>query len=182
MTAPVKLQHYAALPGVRQKLIDLYTDVRAELLHLPNYRADVFAERLDRHAAEPGWQSVIAYAGNAAIGYAYANTIQPDDRWWARMSTPVPALYTAAPAVAVKEIGVTTPWRGRGVARCIHDALLANRSERYATLMVNPAAGDGKVQRLYEGWGYAVIGEVQPSPESPVLTCMARSVRASARS
>ncbi|MFF9781627.1 GNAT family N-acetyltransferase [Streptomyces nigrescens] len=177
MTAPVKLQHYTALPRARQKLIDLYTDVRAELLHLPNYRADVFAERLDRHATEPGWHGVIAYVGDDAVGYAYANTIEPDDRWWARMTTPVPALYTAAPAVAVKEIGVTTPWRGKGVARHIHDDLLADRSEPYATLMVNPAAGDGKVRRLYEGWGYAVIGEVQPSPESPVLACMARSVR-----
>ncbi|AZS72253.1 GNAT family N-acetyltransferase [Streptomyces lydicus] len=177
MTAPVKLQHYSALSEARQNLISLYADVRAELLHLPNYRVDVFAERLDRHAAEPGWQSVIAYAGDAAVGYAYANTVEPDDRWWARMATPVPGLYTAAPAVAVKEIGVTTPWRGKGVARLIHDELLAARSEPYATLMVNPAAGEGKVQRLYAGWGYTVIGEVQPSPESPVLACMARSVR-----
>lgn len=72
---------------------------------------------------------------------------------------------------------MTTPWRGKGVARRIHDALLATRSEPNATLMVNPAAGDGKVQRLYERWGYAVIGAVQPSPESPVLACMARPVR-----
>lgn len=181
MTAPVKLQRYTALPHSRQKLIDLYTDVRAELLHLPNYRVDVFAERLDRHAAEPGWQSVIAYAGDDPVGYVYANTIEPDDRWWARITTPVPTLYTAAPAVAVKEIGVTTQWRGKGVARHIHDELLATRSEPYATLMVNPAAGEGRVQRLYEGWGYTVIGEVQPSPESPVLACMARPVRDAAR-
>ncbi|MEU3994131.1 GNAT family N-acetyltransferase [Streptomyces platensis] len=177
MTAPVKLQHYSALSEARQNLISLYADVRAELLHLPNYRVDVFAERLDRHAVEPGWQAVIAYAGDATVGYAYANTVQPDDRWWGRMTTPAPAAYAAAPAVAVKEIGVTTPWRGKGVARRIHDALLATRSEPNATLMVNPAAGDGKVQRLYERWGYAVIGAVQPSPESPVLACMARPVR-----
>lgn len=88
-----------------------------------------------------------------------------------------PVAYTAVPAVAVKEIGVIRSWRGKGVARRIHDGLLATRKEPYATLMVNPAAGDGKVQRLYEGWGYTVIGNVQPSPESPVLACMARPVR-----
>ncbi|MCF3178200.1 GNAT family N-acetyltransferase [Streptomyces sioyaensis] len=177
MTAPVTLQHYTSLLDARQDLIDLYADVRAELLHLPNYRIDVFAERLDRHGAEPGWQAVIAYADEVAVGYAYANTVPPEDRWWTRMRTPVPARYTAAPAVAVKEIGVIAPWRGRGVARRIHDELLASRSEPFATLMVNPTAGDGKVQRLYAGWGYAVIGDVQPSPDSPVLACMARSVR-----
>lgn len=83
------------------------------------------------------------------------------------MATPAPVAYTAVPAVAVKEIGVIRSWRGKGVARRIHDGLLATRKEPYATLMVNPAAGDGKVQRLYEGWGYTVIGNVQPSPESP---------------
>jgi GNAT superfamily N-acetyltransferase len=177
MTVTYTLRRYSALPAARRDLIDLYKDVRAELLHLPNYRADVFAERLDRHGAEPGWQAVIAYASDRPIGYAYANTIASDDRWWARITTPHPATHPTAPAVAVKEIGVVTSWRGQGVARRIHDDLLAARSESYATLMVNPAAGDGKVQRLYQEWGYSVIGDVQPSPESPVLACMARPVR-----
>ncbi|WP_406211476.1 GNAT family N-acetyltransferase [Streptomyces decoyicus] len=177
MTAPVTLQRFTALPGVQQHLIGLYREVRAELLHLPNYRAEVFAERLERHSTEPGWQAVVAFAADVPVGYAYANTVATDDRWWARMATPAPVAYTAVPAVAVKEIGVIRSWRGKGVARRIHDGLLATRKEPYATLMVNPAAGDGKVQRLYEGWGYTVIGNVQPSPESPVLACMARPVR-----
>ncbi|MFE3886531.1 GNAT family N-acetyltransferase [Streptomyces lydicus] len=177
MTTPITLQHYTALPGVRHHLIGLYQEVRAELLHLPNYRTEVFAERLDRHGTEPGWQAVIAFTDDVAVGYSYANTVTPDDRWWTRMTAPAPVVYTTAPAVAVKEIGVTAPWRGKGVARRIHDELLATRNEPYATLMVNPAAGDGKVQRLYEGWGYTAIGNVQPSPESPVLACMARPVR-----
>ncbi len=59
----------------------------------------------------------------------------------------------------------------------MHDALLEGRPEPYATLMVNPAAGDGKVMRLYEGWGYREIGAVQPSPESPWLVCMGRTTR-----
>ncbi|MFJ9613155.1 hypothetical protein [Streptomyces noursei] len=68
-------------------------------------------------------------------------------------------------------------WRDPGTARRIHDALLADRDEAYVSLMVNPAAGGGKVHRLYETWGYADIGESRPSAASPVLTVMIRAVR-----
>ncbi|WP_435844091.1 hypothetical protein [Streptomyces goshikiensis] len=40
----------------------------------------------------------------------------------------------------------------------MHDALLYGRPETHATLMVNPAASDGKIMRLYEGWGYEEMG------------------------
>lgn len=67
--------------------------------------------------------------------------------------------------------------RGIGVSRQMHDVLLTGRDEPHATLMVNPAAGDGKVLRLYEGWGYEEICVVQPSPDSPWLVCMGKAVR-----
>jgi hypothetical protein len=79
--------------------------------------------------------------------------------------------------VALKEIGVRPAWRKTGTARRIHDALLATRDEPYVTLMVNPAAGDGKVHALYSSWGYEGIGQSQPSPTSPVLTVMIRANR-----
>lgn len=55
------LHQYTALDPVRQAIGDAYVQVRADLLDHPNYRLDVFLERLDRHAAEPGWAAVIAY-------------------------------------------------------------------------------------------------------------------------
>ncbi|GHC90322.1 hypothetical protein [Streptomyces flavofungini] len=42
------------------------------------------------------------------------------------------------------------------------------------TLLVNPRAGDGKVQTLYERWGYEKISEQQPFPDSPVFAAMMR--------
>ncbi len=45
------------------------------------------------------------------------------------------------------------------------------------TLMVNEAAGDGKVHDLYKSWGYKDIGHSQPSPASPRLTVMIRRIR-----
>jgi hypothetical protein len=47
-------------------------------------------------------------------------------------------------------------------------------NESYVTPMVNLAFGEGKVQRLYESWGYGSIGTSQPSLEFPVLTVMIR--------
>ncbi|WAU16690.1 GNAT family N-acetyltransferase [Streptomyces tubercidicus] len=176
MTPTVELRTFHSIEPARQDLLAVYADVRADLLHLPNYAVSAFAERLDRHSQEPGWEAILAYEEDQPIGYAYANTIDSDDRWWKRVTPPPSAEYTDRHAVALKEIGVRIPWRGTGIARRIHDALLADRNEPYVTLMVNPLAGNGKVHRLYESWGYEDIGQSQPSAASPVLAAMVRSV------
>ncbi|MFF3380833.1 GNAT family N-acetyltransferase [Streptomyces sp. NPDC002680] len=171
---PIELRTFTTLDTARGDLLDVYADVRAPLLHLPNYAATAFGERLDRHATEPGFTAVLAYAGGHPVGYVYGNTIEHGDRYWQR-TEPAPAdEYTERPAAALKEIGVRTQWRGTGTARRLHDAFLATRDEPYVTLMVNSAAGDGKVHALYRSWGYEDLGESQPSAASPVLTVMIR--------
>ncbi|KOT85992.1 acetyltransferase [Streptomyces rimosus subsp. pseudoverticillatus] len=176
-TAPTtELRTFDTLDAVRGDLLDVYAEVRAPLLHLPNYAVTAFGERLDRHSTEPGFTAVLAYANGQPVGYAYANSIERGDRYWQRTSPEPAEKYTQHPTVALKEIGVRPDWRKTGTARRIHDALLATRDEPYVTLMVNPAAGDGKVHALYESWGYADIGQSQPSPASPVLTVMIRAI------
>ncbi|MFI9112604.1 GNAT family N-acetyltransferase [Streptomyces venezuelae] len=175
-----RLRHYASTPtDVEQAtapLIAVYAQVREPLLHLPNYAVPTFTERLGRHGREAGFGAVVAFdAEDRPVGYAYGNTVENEDRWWTRMGD-VDAGFTRSPALALKEIGVTLPYRGTGLARRIHDELLAGRSETYVSLMVNAAAGDGKVKRVYESWGYTAIGTSQPSPGSPVLTAMIRSI------
>lgn len=136
-----------------------------------------FGERLDRHVADPGFAAVLAYADGRPVGFAYGNTIEHGDRYWQRISPAPTEEYTARSAVALKEIGVRPQWRGTGTARRLHDAFLATRDESYVTLMVNSAAGDGKVHALYRSWGYEDIGQSQPSAASPVLTVMIRVTR-----
>lgn len=177
-TAPViELRRFTELDTVRRDLVDVYAEVRAPLLHLPGYAITGFGERLDRHGTEPGFVAVLAYADGHPIGYAYGNRIEHGDRYWQRTSPEPPATYTANPALAIKEIGVRPSWRGTGTARRIHDALLLSSDEEYVTLMVNTAAGDGKVHALYRDWGYEDIGQSQPSPASPLLTVMVRPTR-----
>lgn len=172
----IELRHHRDLtPEARQDLMEVYADVRAPLLHLANYRVEAFAERLDRHATEPGFELVLGYDGLVPVGYAYGNTVDARDRYWNRMAEPLPDGFTDTPALAVKEIGVRTPWRGTGTARRIHDDLLADRTEDRVTLMVNPLAGDGRVRQLYETWGYQAFNAQPPTPDSPRLTAMIRS-------
>ncbi len=175
-TAPViELRRFTSLDGAREDLIDVYAEVRAPLLHLPNYSVITFGERLDRHGAESGFAAILAYADGHPVGYAYGNRIEHGDRYWQRTTPEPPATYTEGSTLAIKEIGVRPSWRKTGTARRIHDALLLASEEPYATLMVNGAAGDGKVHALYRSWGYRDIGHSQPSPASPLLTVMVRA-------
>jgi GNAT superfamily N-acetyltransferase len=173
----VELLHVVDAKSVWQTLLNVYADVRAPLLHLPHYSVERYSERLMRHAHEPGWEAVIGYDAGEPVGYAYANTLSPDDRWWTRMTTPLANGFTEISTVALKEIMVRSPWRGTGTARRIHDELLSQRTERRVTLLVNPLAGDGKVQALYEAWAYSAFNRQQPSPDSPALTAMIRDTQ-----
>ncbi|EFE75394.1 hypothetical protein P376_1420 [Streptomyces sp. HCCB10043] len=42
--------------------------------------------------------------------------------------------------------------------------------------MVNRSTGDGRVHALHDSWGYEDIGQSQPTPASPVLTVVIRTV------
>jgi len=174
-TAPaIDLREFTTLDEVRNDLINVYADVRAPLLHLPNYSVTSFGERLDRHGSEPGFLAVLGYVDDEPVGYAYANRIEYGDRYWQRTMPEPSEEYTGQSTAALKEIGVRPSVRGTGAARRIHDGLLRARDEKFVTLMVNRAAGDGKVHELYRSWGYHDIGQSQPSPASPVLTVMIR--------
>lgn len=169
-----ELRRFSSADHVLDVIVDVYTDVRAPLLDQPNYRPSVFAERLARHSTEPGWEAVLAYADQQAVGYAYANTVESGDRWWDRMAEPLPAGFTEPPTMVIKEIGVRERWRRQGIARLMHDELLSGRSETRAALLVNPDAFDGTVIALYRKWGYEAFNSQQPSPDAPRLTAMVR--------
>ncbi|GAA2087411.1 hypothetical protein GCM10009759_08820 [Kitasatospora saccharophila] len=175
---PVELRRCTVLtPPVRAALLEVYADVRAPLLHEPNYRVGAFAGRLDLHAAGAGFALVLGRDGDTPVGYAYGNTVGPGDGYWGRLAGPLPAGFADEPVFALREIGVRGPWRGTGLARRIHDALLADRPERRVCLMVNPLAGAGRVRRLYEDWGYRAFGTQPATAVSPELVAMVRPVR-----
>lgn len=141
----IELRHATDLDSVWSTLIEIYAEVRADQLHQPHYSVERYGERLARHGAEPGWETVIGFDEDEPVGYTYVNTLQPDDRWWRRMTTPLPEGCTERSTMALKEIMLKVPWRGTGTARPIHDELLASRPEEQVSLLVNPLAGDQNV-------------------------------------
>ncbi|MFD8937655.1 GNAT family N-acetyltransferase [Streptomyces sp. NPDC059578] len=180
----IEFKHHTAdtLADVRQTVLDIHAEVRHRDFGLtaPFYDVERFDERLTAYASRPGWSAVLGYEDGAAVGFAFGMPLGPDTRWWRSMTTPLPAGYTdetGTRTVALNEIVVRKQWRGRGVAQRIHQAWLERRTEERVTLLVNPAAGNGAVQAVYEAWGYAKVGEQQPFADSPVFASMTRPVR-----
>jgi hypothetical protein len=97
----VELRHATTIDSVWNTLIDVYAEVRADQLRLPHYSVERYRERLARHASEPGWEAVIGFDGTEPVGYAYVNTLTPDDRWWQRMTTTLPDGCVDRPTVAL---------------------------------------------------------------------------------
>ncbi|MEU3616004.1 N-acetyltransferase [Streptomyces sp. NPDC006872] len=175
----LELRRHTTVEPVRRKIVDIHVEVRQRDLGLtgPFYSAERFDERLTGHSSLPGWETVVAYDGAEPAGFAYATPLGPGTRWWRAMTTPLPDGYTEETGkrtLALNEIVVRRPWRGTGLAFRIHEELLAGREEDRVTLLVNPKAGDGKVQTVYERWGYEKIGEQQPFEDSPVFASMMR--------
>jgi GNAT superfamily N-acetyltransferase len=174
----VSLVRVGDVESVWDDLVGIYEECWAHKLHLPHYAPEAFGERLRRHAAEAGWEAVVAHDSGEPIGWLYANRLTgAGDRWW-RRTRPEPGPDLAgASTVAVKEMMIRRQWRRQGIARRLHDVLLEGRPEAQASLMVNPLNQDGRVQALYASWGYRAVGTAQSSPEAPVLTVMVRPVR-----
>ncbi|GLV98552.1 GNAT family N-acetyltransferase [Streptomyces lavendulae] len=179
MTGPaITLHRYgtAQLPAIRPTLVGVYAEVyEKEIGEDPFFSVDRFEGRLTGHASRPSWEAVAAFDGGEAAGYAYAATLPENTAWWAHMLEPLPADQVAEDGtrtLALFEIMVREPWRGTGLARRIHEELLAGRTEERVTLLVEP--GHPKVRALYESWGYEHIGDQQPFPDAPVYATMLR--------
>ncbi|MFD7456103.1 MULTISPECIES: GNAT family N-acetyltransferase [unclassified Streptomyces] len=175
----LELRHYTDVDPVRQTIVDIHVEVRQRDFGLvgPFYSAERFDERLSAHSAVAGWEAVVAYDGGEPAGFAYATPLGVGTRWWSAMTGPLPEGYTVETGkrtLALNEIVVRRAWRGTGLAHRIHEELLGGRGEERVTLLVNPRAGDGKVQAVYERWGYEKIGEQQPFADSPVFASMMR--------
>ncbi|MFI9724632.1 GNAT family N-acetyltransferase [Streptomyces sp. NPDC052396] len=168
---------------VRRTILDLHVEVRGDfgLLDRPFNTVERFDERLLAYAKRPGWETVVAsLPSGEPMGFCFGTPLGPDTRWWASMITPLPDGYTTetgARTLAFQEICVRKAWRGRGVAQRLHDELLAGHTEERVTLLVNPAAGNGKVKAVYENWGYEEASKQQPFKDSPVFAIMTRPLR-----
>lgn len=169
--APAIRRHRAGhLPdGLRDLLLTVHADAYADQAD------DPFVERfpwfVDHWTALPGFECVVAYDGEEPTGFAYGAPLAFHREWWREHLTPAPANSESA-TFGLSELMVRPAWRKTGTAAALHQALLADRPEHLAVLLVDP--DHPKVQALYQSWGYRPIGTRQPFPDSPRYTVMLR--------
>jgi ribosomal protein S18 acetylase RimI-like enzyme len=156
---------------MREELLAVHIDARAELLGQPFYSPERFWERFEGYLRGPGFDLVTGHVGDQLVGYAFGSTLPPDTQWWSGIEGASPALAeeTGSRTFAFREILVRKAFQQRGYAHRLHDELLAGRSEERATLLVR---SDNPARLLYTRWGWARVGFLQPYPDSPRFESM----------
>lgn len=170
-TAAVELRRFTHkdLPTIRQTLLDVHADAYADDMTEFDERFPWF---VDHWGGNPGYVCVIGYEGGEPVGFAYGAPAAEGREWWREHLAEPPA---DASTFAVSELMVRPRWRKTGTAERLHEALIADRPEALAVLLVDP--DHPKVEALYETWGYRRIGNRQPFPDSPNFTVMLRDLR-----
>lgn len=173
-------RHYRStdFPEVEGLLIEIYKEVYAERLTDPFFSVQSFSERLRSHSYPKSWEAVVGYDGDNAIGYAYGSSLSAGSGWWSSVDQPLDPAFTEETGrrtFALFELMIRRPWRGRGLARWVHDELVDARHEERVSLGVE--CDHPKVKSLYERWGYQSVGKEQPLPDAPLYYLMWRSTR-----
>ena len=177
----VDIQRYTA-ESVKSVIADI-ARVYEVVYHEPPYLEgpeDVaaFIDGLPRRAAQRGFRLVTATADRKPIGFAFGHQLSPDARWWKGATTPLPdAISREYPGrtFAIIELAVEKPFRRRGIAKAMHDALLVNATEERATLLVRPEAKPA--QNAYQRWGYVRVGSIRPWTDAPLYHAMVLELR-----
>nr|QIY76524.1 GNAT family N-acetyltransferase [Streptomyces sp. RLB1-33] len=174
VTSVINLRHYRRgdLPaGFKQLLVDVHTDAYADAMDLEfNQRFPWFVDHWSNMA---GFTCVVGFDEEEPTGFAYGAPLQPGREWWRSTAYEPNNGYTAT--FAVSEVMVRPGWRKQGIAERLHEALLSERSEELAVLLVDVT--HPKVQSLYESWDYAKVGEQQPFADSPLYAVMVKDLR-----
>ena len=176
-TSPLRIERYDAA-GTFQLTDDIttvYLAAHQELQDNPWYSPAAFWDRFERlYAPIPGLELVGGWAGDELVGYAFGSPFGRPKAVWDKAIGVFHQLNPKSfdePVYIFREFAVHPDCQGKGYGRIIHDALLSERPERLAHLVVrvgNPVRG------LYESWGWKAIGQTQPFADSPVMDEMAK--------
>jgi GNAT superfamily N-acetyltransferase len=152
------------------ELQELHAEVYAEPPFRRDEDAGQFASRFAVQRRQPGFVLAEARHGGYLVGYASGMPLRPSTAWWRDLTAPLPAEVTAEHprrTFAVTELLVRASWRRQGIARALHDLLLADRPEERATLTVLPVAAPA--QHAFRAWGWRKVARTRDaSPGSPV--------------
>ncbi|MCK7626256.1 GNAT family N-acetyltransferase [Streptomyces sp. RS10V-4] len=148
---------------------EAFTLVYAEAFAEPPYdkgSGDVDANfrRFRSQVRKATFRAALARTGDGEpVGIAYGYPLSPATGWWDRLTTPVSEGLRREDGhrtFGLMELAVRAPWRRRGVARRMHETLLAGATEERVLLNARPDVP--AAQAAYRSWGYRKVGEAHP--------------------
>jgi ribosomal protein S18 acetylase RimI-like enzyme len=173
----------AQLQQMRGEVLGVYNRVYTTMLDDPFRRPERFWERLEGYASREGFGMVVGRVDRAMVGFALGYRLPAGSRWWEHLrgENAGDEEFTredGSRTFAFNELMVAPQWRKHGFGRALHDALLADRPEARATLLVRP--DNEPARSAYPRWGWWQVGTIQPFPDSPVFDAMLRQPPAGA--
>ncbi len=182
MTKPeLRISRYdaAGTLELREPLMSLYLKSHLDQQHNPFYSPDQFWERLEAlYAPGRDFGTVAGWLDDVMVGYAFGSPRDKTQDIWkeVREALPdVPIPEQPAPVYIFRELAVDPLWQRYGFGRVLHDALLDDRPERLAHLLVRQ--GNVAARSAYLSWGWRKICEIQPFPDAPVMDAMVLQLR-----
>jgi ribosomal protein S18 acetylase RimI-like enzyme len=158
---------------LRAELLAVYAEVYVDRLSDPFFSEESYWKLLEGYASRDGFRLVTGRVGDDLVGYALGYALPAGSGWWRGLRTPVdPGLLieNGRRTFGITYMMVREAWRRRGYARALHDALLADRVEERATLLVRPE--NAPARNAYLSWGWWRLGELQPFDDAPVYDAM----------
>lgn len=149
MSSEVRLEGYdePSVDRIYDQLVTLYAETHRDLAGNVFYTTDRFKDFLVSQRAQPGFDLVAAWIGDRLVGVAFG------------FSRPAKRQFQYC------ELMVTPDFQRQGLAKQLTDALLSQRPEPQAVLLVRK--DNTKAQAAYQKWGWIKIGDHQPTPEAP---------------
>jgi GNAT superfamily N-acetyltransferase len=162
---------------MKDELVAVHLDARAELLDQPFYSAERFAERLAEHVTDPGFELVTGCLDGLLVGYGYGSSLPVENWFWSSLEgvlDPDLAQETGSRTFWLRELLVRKRYQRRGYAHRLHDVLLSKRPEERAVLFVRR---DNPARLLYLRWGWKTVGVLPPQVDSPQFEAMLLPLR-----
>lgn len=162
------------VPPIAAQLRDLYAAVYAE----PPYHetesdvAEFEARLLPTELEEPSFLLVAAWDQDRLAGYLYGYAINRASPLWPEF---FPSSDQDPPVAYVSELLVGAGYRGKGMARALHDRFLATRGESTAALFAHPDAIPA--QTAYRRWGWHRTGTGRPWPGARQYDTLIKDLR-----
>jgi GNAT superfamily N-acetyltransferase len=170
----IELCDAATTLQLRDSILPVYLAAHHDQQSDPWATPERFWQRLEElYAPTKDFGLVCGWLDTTMIGYAFGSVRDNTSEIWERVRSAlpgIPAAPQAEPVYIFREFAVHPGYQGKGHGRAIHDALLSSRPETLAHLLVR--LDNARATAAYVSWGWRMIGETRPFPDSPIMNEM----------